>query len=271
MLTHASLKGFTNEDSGANKHLSNLTPVTQSSASSVWGELYNCGSDHISPWAIPLITYLATADSATLLLQHWGISPGKERGLHQNILPGVRGGATFTALADSVSWLSCVSPLDITHDITTPPRPGPASAWMLGWLGQFPAGSCLNQLFIHTNNFRSRLCCHNKLKWQLKKPKHLQSLMFCRWLCVVTCVLCCRHSHFGWDETNNKTTNGSISTGTIKPGRRTFPRTQLRLSKCLHYVRRYLRLCNMNMSYNFSWNSQLFAPYFPSFSSKYYN
>lgn len=152
-----------------------------------------------------------------------------------------------------------------------PPRPGPASAWMLGWLGQFPVSSCLNQLFTHTNNFCSRLCCHNKLKWQLKKPKHLQSLMFCPWLCVVTCVLCCSHIHFGWDETNNKTTNGSISIGTIKLGRQTFPRTQLRHSKCLYYVRRYLRRCDMNMSYNFNCNSQLFAPHCPCFPSKNYN
>lgn len=79
------LIGFTNEVSDANKHLWNPTPVTRSTAS-ICGNLsssckrvYNHRSDHVPPWAIPLITYLAKADPPSLLWSHWSISPGKER------------------------------------------------------------------------------------------------------------------------------------------------------------------------------------------------
>lgn len=133
-------------------------------------KLCNHKSDHIPPWAIPLITYLATADPPSLLWPHLGICPGKERGLHHSILPGVRG-TTFTVLADSMSWLSCVSPLDITHDI------------LETWASQRPDAG-LTGLTTTTNSNKN----------------HLQSLMF--WFfntvlsgfTVLWRVLCCSQS-----------------------------------------------------------------------------
>lgn len=109
-----SLIGFTNEDSGANKHLWNLTPVTQSTA-----------SIHSS-----LITFLPEPFLWSLILPqqthhlfcaHTGafLQKKKEAAITTSS-QGYRGnteGHNIYCAWQSRSWLSCVSPLDITHDI----------------------------------------------------------------------------------------------------------------------------------------------------------
>lgn len=162
------LIGFTNEVSDANKHLWNPTPVTRSTASlrgnlsSSCKRVYSHRSDHVPPWAIPLITYLATADPPSLLWSHWSISPGKERG-RQNTKPLLRGeeGGQHLLLWRTVWAGWAVS----AHWMISSSSSGPVNAWTLvsdwasRWGSQcemvpFPACltnccSCLNQLFLH--------------------------------------------------------------------------------------------------------------------------
>lgn len=169
------LIGFTNEVSDADKHLWNLTPVTRSTASisgnlsSSCKRVYHHRSDHVPPWAIPLITYLATADPPSLLWSHWSISPGKERGRQntKKLLGGGRWGRQHLLLWRTVWAMSA-------HWMISSCSPGPVNAWTLvsdwasRWGSQcemllFPAcltncWSCLNQLFLHN------ICNHNKQK-----------------------------------------------------------------------------------------------------------
>lgn len=165
-----SLIGFTNEDSGANKHLSNPTPVTQSTASAH----SSLPSFHKSSSTTRLITFYAELFLWSLIVPqqtHRLVcgptgSPGKERGLCHNILPGVRGnhwGAQHLRCWQT-GWAGWAVLAHWTSHMISSWRPGPANAWMLVWLGQFPAGSCLNQLFFHTTTSLVSLCQRNKLK-----------------------------------------------------------------------------------------------------------
>lgn len=139
-----SLIGFTNEVSGANKHLRHPTPVTWGTASihSNLSLSLSCtkalqpwvrsrsslshSSDHLSCLCRPTVSFVAT-------VEHF--SRKRKRLLSKNPLRGRGETLTFTALADSTTWLSHVSPLDITHDIILQTRASKSLDAGV-WLGQ---------------------------------------------------------------------------------------------------------------------------------------
>lgn len=90
-------------------------------------KVYKPLCDHVPPWAIPLITYLALTDPDFLLYSQWTISQQERKRLQsKNILESEmesisRAAKTkFTVLLDSGSilcQLSHVNPQDITSHI----------------------------------------------------------------------------------------------------------------------------------------------------------